>query len=429
MTLGLFHRRRKSICHDRTVDGRLKGRADLTLEALRPNDPMTRQTLSFQQLYQTALRTHLEQGCRAGIESAKGLGIQSLAAGLPTLDLAKLHEKTLVMDLLPGYPARKRTSIIKQAGTFFAAAIAPISESDYNAQEALRMKKIIGTLSDRTVELAAANLQLTEEISHRRKAEGSLKRSERENSKSLVKSNILKDQLRILSRQILCAQEEERKKISRELHDVVAQALMGINVHLANLKTEAGNNTKGLSRSINLTQKMVTKSAHIVHEFARELRPTALDDLGLIPALQSYMKSFTTRTGVRTHLTAFAGVEKLDSVRRTVLYRVAQEALTNVARHAHAHRVEVIIRKEVKSVHLEIKDDGKSFQVQSVLLARGNKRLGLLGMRERVEMVGGTFKIESVAGRGTSIIALIPITRATVKKWVIEIDGIQPELS
>jgi signal transduction histidine kinase len=342
------------------------------------------------------------------------------------LDLAKLHEKSLVMYLLPDYPTTRWPALIKQAGTFFAAAIAPISKSDYNAQEALRVKKIIGTLSDRTVELAAANLQLSAEISHRRKAEGSLKKSECHNLKSLAESNVLKEQLRALSRQILNAQEEERKKISRELHDVVAQALMGINVRLANLKTEAGKNTKGLSRSINLTQKMVTKSANIVHEFARELRPTALDDLGLIPALQSYMKTFTTQTGVRTFLTAFAGVEKLDSARRTVLYRVVQEALTNISRHAHALRAEVIIRKEAKLIYLEISDDGKSFDVPAVLLARGRKRLGLLGMRERVEMVGGTFTIDSVAGRGTSIIARIPITKAIVKKWETESSSIEP---
>ena len=385
---------------------------------------MTRNTLDFQHLYQTALRTHLEQGRRAGIESAKGLGIQALAAGLPTLDLAKLHEKTLVMDLLPSYPVGIRSSLIKQAGTFFAAAIAPISKSDFNTKEALRVKKIIGTLSDRTVELASVNLQLSAEISQRRKAERSLIRSERHNLKSLEESNILKDQLRALSRQILFIQEEERKKISRELHDVVAQALMGINVRLANLKTEAGKNTKGLSRSINLTQKMVTKSANIVHRFAVELRPTALDDLGLIPALQSYMKTFMTQTGVRTHLTAFAGIEKLDSARRTVLYRVAQEALTNVGRHAHAHLVEITIRKEAKLIHLEISDDGISFDASSELLARGKKHLGLLGMRERVEMVGGTFNVDSVAGKGTKIIARIPITITIVKKWEAEFEKV-----
>jgi signal transduction histidine kinase len=211
---------------------------------------MTRNTLNFHHLYQTSLQTYLDQGRRAGIESAKGLGIQALAAGLLTLDLAKLHEKTLVMDLLPSYPAGRRSSLIKQAGTFFAAAIAPIPESDYNTKEALRVKKIIGTLSDRTVELAAANLKLSTEIAHRRKAERSLKRSELHNLKSLKESNTLKDQLRALSRKVLFTQEEERKKISRELHDVVAQALMGINVRLAILKTEAGNTTKGLSRSI-----------------------------------------------------------------------------------------------------------------------------------------------------------------------------------
>lgn len=386
-------------------------------------------SLNFQHRYQKALGTHLEQGHQVGLASAKGLGRQGIAVGLPTLDLAKLHEKTLAMDLLPSYPAGKRSSLIKQAGMFFAAAIAPIPNAGYDAREELRVEKITGTLSDRTVKLAAANLQLGVEISHRRKAERSLKRSESHYLKSIGESNVLKDQLRALSRQLLNTQEDERKKISRELHDVVAQALMGINVRLANLKTEAGINTKGLDRSINLAQKMVTRSANIVHQFALELRPTALDDLGLIPALQSYMKSFTTQTGIRTYLTVFAAVEELDSARLTVLYRVAQEALTNVSLHAHANRVGVIIRRDAKFIYLEIGDDGKSFQAQSVLLARGSKRLGLLGMRERVEMVGGTFEIDSVAGRGTRIIAQIPIPKATGKKWVTEIDNIQPEQS
>lgn len=387
---------------------------------------MKRQSLDFPLLYRKALRTHLEQGRRAGLGSASGLGIKALAAGLLTLDLAKLHEKALVMDLLPEYPAAKWPSLIRQAGVFFAAAIAQ-EETDGVAREAARLKKVIETLSDRTVELAAANRHLNLEIVRRKEVEASLKKSERHNLRSLEKSNVLKEQLRGLSRQILHAQEEERKKISRELHDVIAQALMGINVRLATLKTSAGINSKGLDRNIAITQKMVTKSANIVHQFARELRPTVLDDLGLIHALHSYMKNFTTRTGVRTHLTAFAGVEKIDAARRTVLYRVAQEALTNVARHAGASRVEVIIRRTGKSVYMEVGDDGKSFQVQPVLLARGSKRLGLLGMRERVEMVGGSFQIESVPGKGTKIIALIPVTKSTARQWSVEAIEIKPE--
>ena len=148
-----------------------------------------------------------------------------------------------------------------------------------------------------------------------------------------------------MSRQILSAQEEERKRISRELHDVIAQTLTGINIRLATLKKEALVTTKGLDRNIARTQRLVEKSVDIVHQFARELRPAVLDDLGLIPALHSFVKLFSKRTRVHVHLKAFAGVEQLDTNQRTVLYRVAQEALTNVSRHAHASRVEVSIQK------------------------------------------------------------------------------------
>jgi signal transduction histidine kinase len=152
----------------------------------------------------------------------------------------------------------------------------------------------------------------------------------------------------------------------------------------------------------------VEKSVDIVHRFARELRPTVLDDLGLIPALHSYMKSFAKRTGVRASLTAFAAVERLDATRRTVLFRVAQEALTNVARHAQARRVEVSIRTLPGCVCMKIKDDGRSFNVERALHANGGKHLGLLGMRERLEMVGGKFVVESAPGKGTTVQAHIP---------------------
>jgi len=222
----------------------------------------------------------------------------------------------------------------------------------------------------------------------------------------------MQEQLRRLSRQILSAQEEERKEISRELHDVIAQTLTGINVRLAALKKEAAFNTKGLDRNITRTQRLVEKSVSIVHQFARELRPAALDDLGLIPALHSFVKIFSRRTRIHVHLKVFAGVEQLDINKRTILYRVAQEALTNVARHAQASRVEVNIQKLPEGIRMEIKDDGISFKVERVLYGNGGKRLGLLGMRERLEMVGGHFDVESAPGKGTTITAQIPLHRA-----------------
>jgi signal transduction histidine kinase len=274
------------------------------------------------------------------------------------------------------------------------------------------LEETVEMLSQRTVDLAASNLALSAEITRRESVEKALKEEKRGYARMIKESAVLQEQLRHLSRQILSAQENERKEISRELHDMVAQTLTGINIRLAALKVEATLNTKGLARNIAETQQLVEHSVNLVHRFARELRPAVLDDLGLIPALQSFMKSFTERTGVRTHLHAFAGVELLNMPRRTALFRVAQEALTNVGRHAQASRVEVSIAKRPDGACMKIVDDGKSFQVQRVLLARGSKRLGLLGMRERLEMVGGRFGVESASGKGTTIEAFVPSGKA-----------------
>src|SRR5580698_67969 len=116
---------------------------------------MKRKLLNLSRRYQAALRTHLKQGRHAGLESARGLGSQAVAAGLQTLDLAKLHEQTLVTELLPGSPGGKRATLIKQAGYFFAAAITPLETTHQSAREtATVLRKFIETLSRRTVELA-----------------------------------------------------------------------------------------------------------------------------------------------------------------------------------------------------------------------------------------------------------------------------------
>ncbi|MBN2505334.1 MAG: PAS domain-containing protein [Verrucomicrobia bacterium] len=256
--------------------------------------------------------------------------------------------------------------------------------------------------------LAMKNRELRQEIVRRQAVEAALKKSERHQIQLLAQSRHMQDQLRQLSRQMLQAQEEERKRISRELHDEIAQTLVGINVHLENLARRPTVNRQGLKRGIARTQRLVEKSVDIVHRFARELRPTLLDDLGLIASLHSFMKDFTKRTGIRVHFTTFAGVEQLNSAKRTVLYRVVQSALANVARHARASRVDVSLRKLPRAVRLEIQDNGKSFEVQRVLHATHNKHLGLLGMRERVEMVGGSFVVESTPDQGTIIRAHIP---------------------
>ena len=257
--------------------------------------------------------------------------------------------------------------------------------------------------------LTASNRKLNQEIVRRQAVEEALRKSAQYSRQLLEQSRHMQEQLRLLSRQVLSAQEEERKKISRELHDVVAQTLTSINVRLANLKKEAMSNTKGLDRNIARTQRLVERSVDIVHRFARELRPTVLDDLGLIPALHTFMKGFRRQTGIRVSLSAFAAVEKMNGDKRTALYRLAQEALTNVARHAHASQAEVKIQKLEGTICMKIKDNGKGFPVKRVLLAKKGERLGLLGMRERLEMVGGILTVTSAPGKGTTILAQIPL--------------------
>jgi signal transduction histidine kinase len=377
---------------------------------------MGRKLNGLSQRYVVALRKHLKQGARASLHPAQGLGCRAMALGLETLDLARFHEQALITLVLPAYSPGTRDRMIRRAGTFFAEAITPIEKTHRAARETnSQLVQLNQALHRRSLDLTASNRQLQQEILQRKSVEESLRKSEQHYSQLLEQSRHMQEELRLLSRQLLSAQEEERKMISRELHDQIAQTLTGINVRLASLKTESTLNNKGLQKKISSTQRLVEKSVDIVHRFARELRPTVLDDLGLIPALHSFMKSFAARTGVRTSLTAFAAVEQLATAKRTVLFRVAQEALTNVARHAHASRVEVSIQKLPDCICMRIKDDGKSFQVQRVLLAQGSKHLGLLGMRERLEMVGGRFDVESVAGTGTTIQAQIPPDNARAR--------------
>jgi signal transduction histidine kinase len=320
---------------------------------------------------------------------AESLGREALAAGLDRLDVVRIHEQALV-----ALPPRGDGGPRRAAG-FLARALTPIGKAHQTARSPKG-------------ELATVQRELKREIGRREAAQEALQRSEQHYRQLLEKSRHMQEHLRRLSHEILSTQEHERKRISRELHDEIGQTLTAVNVKLATLKKEATVNLGDLKKKIASTQRLIEKSMKTVHRFARELRPPLLDDLGLIPALHAYMKAFTKRTSIPIHLKAFAAIEQLDGEKRTVLYRVAQEALVNIDKHAEASRVEASIERVRGVVRMEIRDDGKSFDVQRVLHARKIRRLGLLGMRERVEMVGGSFAVESTPGKGTTIRAQIP---------------------
>ncbi len=327
--------------------------------------------------------------------------------------MANIHGQALRALTPAGSTPHAMASATRKAGVFFLDVLTPVEKTHRAVNEnVVKLKRVVESLRKRTIELTAANQRQRLEMLHRKSAERSLRQSEMSHRILLTEARQMQLRLRHLSHQVLSAQEAERKEISRELHDEIVQTLTGINVQLASLKIESGISKKSFAKHISYTQRLVEKSVDIVHQFARDLRPTLLDDLGLIPALQAYLKGFTERTGLHVKFTVFAGVEKMSNDKRTVLYRVAQAALVNIGQHAQATHASVSIKSLPRAVIMEITDNGRAFDIAQVLDSRRNKRLGLIGIRERVEMVGGRFNIESAPGTGTTISARIPFIRS-----------------
>jgi PAS domain S-box-containing protein len=257
-------------------------------------------------------------------------------------------------------------------------------------------------------EMSQRNVKLKMEIARKVRIAENLQAQRKEQSLVLRQARAQQKQMREFSHRIVNAQEEERKRISRDLHDVIAQALVGINVHLIVLNQESAASPATLRRQVSKTQKLVKNAIGIVHDFARELRPTMLDDLGLIPALQAYLERFMADTGIRVTLNASAENDPPATVVRTALYRIAQEALTNAAHHGKASRVEVTIESMKNITRMTITDNGRGFQVVGKSGSRKRTRLGLIGMKERAEMVGGSFEVISASGGPTAVRVEIP---------------------
>ncbi len=277
------------------------------------------------------------------------------------------------------------------------------------ATPTVRLERNIAALTRRTTQLAVANAKLRSQIKRRISVEKSLRASKEGAARLLVRSQRTQQEMRQLSHRLLSVQEEERKRISRELHDVVAQALSAINVHLTLLKSENAATTKELHRKIAVTQDLVKKSVEIVHRFARDLRPAVLDDIGLIPALRSHLKITAAEARLKVSLSADPEVEALGLPKKTVLYRVFQESMTNITQHAAATKVSIRMVCREGYVRMTIRDNGCGFRAGKLLDAETGAHLGLLGMRERVEMSGGTFSAESIPRKSTTIKVDLPL--------------------
>jgi len=219
-------------------------------------------------------------------------------------------------------------------------------------------------------------------------------------------SHTAESQLRLLSGQIRTAQEQERKYLSRELHDQVGQMLTGLRMELASIARLHGNTESEISSRITLAKGTVEQTLRIVRNIAMLLRPSMLDDLGLAPALAWLIKEVARSRGFEIRSNISAEVDKLADEQRTCVYRVVQEALTNASRHSGARRVEVTLKSDGPWVVGVISDDGCGFDRRS----QKSRGLGLLGMEERVREIGGVIRIESSIGSGTRIEFRLPLT-------------------
>jgi signal transduction histidine kinase len=208
----------------------------------------------------------------------------------------------------------------------------------------------------------------------------------------------------------VAAQEEERKRIARELHDDTGQWLTALGAGLGGVEQIVMQDPALAQRQIRELKNMTMGAIDNLRQYVSDLRPVVLDDMGLVPALRWYAEQFAERTKIQVDFQTFGIKRRLSSQVETVLFRIAQEGLNNVGRHAHATQAQIKLDFAEASVSLSIEDNGKGFVVEQVLGSNPKRRAwGLLGIQERIALVGGKFKVESEPGCGTRLRVEIPV--------------------
>jgi two-component system sensor histidine kinase UhpB len=210
-----------------------------------------------------------------------------------------------------------------------------------------------------------------------------------------------------LSARVILAQEEERKRVARELHDETGQVLTSLAIGLKVL--QGARTLADAQQQVQVLQELTHQALEGVHQLALELRPKMLDDLGLIPALRWYAGQWSQQVGIPVAFEAHVQDGRLTPEGELAIYRVVQEALTNVGRHAAARQVWVLIEENGSVMRVSVRDDGRGFDPERVAGAGPERRLGLFGMQERMALVGGHLEIDAAPGRGTRVVAEVPL--------------------
>lgn len=213
---------------------------------------------------------------------------------------------------------------------------------------------------------------------------------------------------RLRANQIITAQEQERKRIARELHDETSQVLTSLLISLAILEESV--TTDVAHQRITETRSLAHQTLRAIRNLSIDLRPSALDDLGLLPALRWYVKEYQHKFPIEVNFQPTGFKKRLPPEMETALYRIIQESLTNIAKHAQAHAATITLREDADAVYATISDDGKGFDLEELQRTQDRDRgLGLIGMYERANLLDGTLSIESAPGKGTTIQFRIPL--------------------
>jgi signal transduction histidine kinase len=210
---------------------------------------------------------------------------------------------------------------------------------------------------------------------------------------------------RELLQRLLVAQEEERRRIARDLHDHAGQMMTALIIQLAQLATQAESDSNPLAAQLRRLHDLAQQGLDELRKLVHELRPAILDDLGLAPAVRWYAEAYVRPAGLEVHVDTSGLDSRLPPDVETVAFRIVQEALTNVLRHARAKRVDVRLDRRGDVLLAMVRDDGVGFDPEQP----DRRTLGLAGMRERAELVGGTVQVLSVPGVGTTVLARIPV--------------------
>ncbi len=208
--------------------------------------------------------------------------------------------------------------------------------------------------------------------------------------------------------QIINAQERERQRIARELHDETSQVLTSLLISLAVLEESV--ETQEARERIAETRALAHSTLRAIRNLSIDLRPSALDDLGLLPALRWYVKEYQRKCSIEVEFQATGFKERLPAEMETALYRIVQESLTNTAKHANARRVTIMLKEDSNTIYARIADDGRGFDYEALLKTPNQELgLGLAGMHERAVLLDGALIIHSAPGQGTTIEVNIPL--------------------